>query len=101
VLHQLERGDGLAELPSRLCIAQRRVVAVHGGADNAPGDAVAGLVQARQRGLQPARARQPRAVGQAHLVEDQFARVRGAQAELAVDRVRGEARRAALDQEGR
>jgi len=41
------------KLASAFCIAQRGVVAIHGRANGAPTDAVAGLVEAHQRALRP------------------------------------------------
>ncbi len=55
LLHELVRGDRLiAELLAELRVLQRAVVAGHGRANRAPGNAVARLVQAAQRRLQSA-----------------------------------------------
>jgi hypothetical protein len=43
----------------RMVYCARRFVAIHGGADDAPADAVARLRKARQRTFQPLGARQP------------------------------------------
>jgi hypothetical protein len=75
------------------------VEAGDGGADRAPGDAVAGLGQAAERTLQALHVRQAVGVRHAHVVEEQRAGDRGAQAHLVLDFLRGEARHALLDQE--
>src|SRR5882757_7038884 len=52
VLHELVRRDGLVgELLARFCVLQRSVVAGHGGAERAPTNSVAGLIQAAERAL--------------------------------------------------
>ena len=56
----------------------------HGGAHRPPRNAVAGLGETHQRALEAGRSRKDRVVGQAHVVEHQFARVRRQQRELAL-----------------
>ena len=54
-LDQLMAGDRLvAKLLAQEGVLQRRVVAGHSCADGSPGDAVAGLVEAHERGLEAA-----------------------------------------------
>ena len=75
-------GDRLVEHDPAPGVAEGLVVAGHGRADRAPGDAVAGLGQAHQRALEPARLRQNGVLRQVHVLEVDLAGVamRGARA---------------------
>ena len=53
LLRELVRRDGLAEHLTPLRVGERRAVAVERGAHDAPDDAVARLVEARERAAQP------------------------------------------------
>ena len=99
LLRQLVGGDRLVELLARDAVGDRRLEAVTGCAQRAEDDAVAGLVQARQRAAQSGDLGQDGVGRQSYLVEDQLAGDRGAQRHLRVDLVGGEARRARRDDE--
>ena len=73
-LGELERRDRLAELHALLGVVERRLVAGPAGAGGAPQDAVAGLVEARQRAAHGGHLGQAGRVGQAHVVEHELAR---------------------------
>ena len=68
-------------------------------ADDAPGDAVARLREARQRALEALRRRQQVRLGHDDVVEEQRRGDRGAQRELALDLGRRESLHALLDDE--
>ena len=87
---------GLAELLTLLGVTQGRVVAIQSGTDGAPGDAVAGAVQAAQRSAEARTAREQVVLGHLDVLEDQFAGIGGAQAPLAGHLGRGESFHAAL-----
>jgi hypothetical protein len=82
-LLDLRGGDRLAvELHALLGVAERLVVAGHGGADRAPGDPVAGLGEAHQRALEPAGLREERVVADPHVLQRELAGVAGEEGEL-------------------
>ena len=91
--------ERLVELRSRLRVVERRQVAGARRADGAPHDAVARLVQARERTRQPLRAGKLARRRHTHVLEHQLRRDGRAQRELPLDVVAREARRAALHQE--
>ncbi len=99
LLGELEPGDRAAELDPALGVVEGGGVAVAGGADGAPEDAVAGLVEGGQRSAQPGDAGQDGVGRQHHLVEGELAGHRGAQGQLAVHVGDGEAGHAGFDQE--
>ena len=68
--------------------AQRRLEAVAGGAERAPHDAVARLVEARERPAQPARVGKQRGCRQPHVVEVQLGLDRRPHRQLRLDRRR-------------
>ena len=82
-----------------LRVLERRFEAGAGRADRAPDDPVAGLVEAGERAFQRAHLGQDGVGGQAHVVEQQLGGDRGAQAELLVDVLGGEALGALGDEE--
>ena len=100
LLHQLVAGDRLAgELDALLGVLEGGLVAVHGRAEAAPGDAVARLVEAHQGVLDADRLGQQVGGRDAAVLEAELGGDRGAQRELAVLIAGGEARRALLDEE--
>ena len=92
LLRELEGRQRLAELRALERVGQRLLVARAGRADRAPEDAVARLVQAAQRALEPADLGEHRVAGQPQVVEGQLGRDRGPQRQLALDLGGGEAR---------
>ena len=74
-LGQLERPDRLTELLAGPRVLDRALQAGPRRAGDAPGDAVAGLGQARQGALQPGYAGEYGIGGEADLIEVQFGRV--------------------------
>src|SRR5881396_985068 len=96
---ELVAGDRAVELLPLLGIAERGQVAGARGAERAPHDAVARLVETRERAAEALGARQQRRRRHAHVLQHQLRGDRGAERELPLDVVRREAGRAALDQE--
>ena len=92
-LHRLVRRQRTAEQHALGGVVEHFLQAGLRGADRAPGDAVARLGQAAQRTLQALHVGQAGAVRHAHVVEEQRAGDRGAQAHLLVDFLRLEAGR--------
>ncbi len=93
------RGDGPAvELLAHNRIGARRFVAIHGGADDAPADAISRLRKARQRRFQPLRLGQPATLAHAAIGKRKARRNRRAHRPFAVNVRRGEAGRTALHQ---
>ena len=73
-LDELMAGDGLVvELLSGFGVLQRGRVAVHGRADGAPTDAVAGLIEAHQRAFEAPCAGQQVGCGHVHVLKRQAA----------------------------
>src|SRR5258705_4641469 len=85
LLDELERADGLAELDALLRVLERPVVAAHGGADDAPGDAVARLRETGQRALDTLHAGQLVLQRDAAVLEGQLRGDGGAHRELPRD----------------
>ena len=101
LLHELEGGERAAELLALLGVGHRRVHAALADAHAARGHAEAARVQRGHRHLEAlADLAEQRVVGHLDAVEEQLRGVRGAQAELAVDRGRGEALGVGGHQEG-
>src|SRR5262249_59670974 len=98
LLDELERRDGLAELDPLLRVLERPVVAGHRRAHGAPGDAVARLIEARQRPLEALHAGEAVLQWNLAILERQLGGDRRAHRELAVDVERRKARRALLDE---
>src|SRR5215467_4700278 len=98
LLHELERRDRLAELDALLRVLERPIVAAHRGADGAPRDAVARLVETAQRAAQALHVRKLVRERNLAVLEGELGGDRGAHRELAVDVERRESRRAPLDQ---
>src|SRR5881296_2409186 len=100
LLHQLVPGDRLAE---RLALGRVRDRCVDRGlrrADGARGHGVAARVERGHRDLESlADLAEPCAVGHAHVIEDELARVRRAKTELPVDRLRSVRTLLAVDEE--
>src|SRR3954471_11902890 len=84
-LGELEAGDRPPVLHARLRVLERRLVTRAPGADRAPADAVARLVQARERPAHALDLGQHRVGGQAHVVERELGADRRAQRQLVVD----------------
>ena len=100
LLHELEARDRAVELPALLRVLDRLVHAALGDPDAAGRDAVAAAVERRHRDLEAvADLAEHLVVGHLDLVERQLGGVGGAQAELAVDLLRGEARAVGRDEE--
>mmetsp|Transcript_41417 Transcript_41417/g.97041 ORF Transcript_41417/g.97041 Transcript_41417/m.97041 type:complete len:470 (+) Transcript_41417:1594-3003(+) len=99
LLDQLVGRERLAKLLAVQHVLARGVPAVFRGAERAPGDAVAGAVQASERALQAAHLREGVLLGAEHLVHHDLAGDRRAQAHLAVDGRRGQALPALLQHE--
>src|SRR5690348_16589008 len=70
-----------------------------GGAERARGDAVARIIKTGKRTLEPADAGETISFGHTHVVHDDLAGGRRAQAELAFDLGRGQTLHAALENE--
>ncbi len=92
-LLDLELRDDLVEHHPLLGVRERFFVARHRRAQRSPGNSVAGLGEAHERALEPARAGKNRVGGQMHVAEDQLARVAGAQRELPLQVLRCESLR--------
>src|SRR5262249_4618716 len=99
LLDQLVGGDGAAELLAVQRIVARRQPAELGGAQGTPGYAVARVVEAAERTLEPADIGQQVALRHEDVFHYDLAGHRRAQRELALDRGRGEAGHAALQDE--
>ena len=99
LLGELEPGDRLVELHPVLRILQRCSVAVASGTDDSPADAVARLVEARERCAQPPRLRELRIGGQSNIREGDVALDGGAHRELRRDGSGHEPRRLRGDDE--
>ena len=99
LLGELERRDRLPELHTLLRVVQGRLEARARGAHHAPDDAVSGLVQARERTLEPFDPWQHRARGKAHVVHHELARHARAKRHLLVDVGGAEPRRVARHDE--
>src|SRR5262249_20676118 len=99
---ELVLADGGAELPALPGVARAGVEAGLGDADRAPGDAVAPLLERRGGDVRDAEADAADEARPRHPagVQGDPGEHRGAGAEEAADRGRGEPRRAALDEEG-
>src|SRR5204863_582099 len=85
LLDQLVRGEWPAELLAVESVLTRRVPAEFRGAQGAPRDAVARVIETTERPLQALDAGQPVFLGDEDIVEDDLAGDRGAQTELAFD----------------
>ena len=99
LLLKLEATDGSVKLNALLGVAKGCVVAVHGCTDGAPGDAVAGRIQAAQGSPQAGFVRQEILLGNFHVVEDELTGGGGAQRPFVVGFRRREAFHATLDNE--
>ena len=95
-LHQLGGGQRAVELLAVQRVLAGGVPAEFRRAHGAPGDAVAGLVQAAKRAFQAFDIRQQVVVRHKHIVHDDFAGDRRAQRELAVNLRHAQARHAAI-----
>ncbi|MEY3262096.1 MAG: hypothetical protein RLZZ620_1147 [Pseudomonadota bacterium] len=98
-LNELERRDGLVELDAGLGVLDGRVVTGHRRAERAPGDAKAGVVEARERPTEALHAGEQAILGDAAVLEDELGGDRGLQGVFAVHLRRGEARVTLLDDE--
>ena len=85
LLHQLVRGQWAAELLAVHRVLACLQIAVFGRAQRAPGDAVAGAVQASERAFQAAHVGEGVFFRAKHFIHDDFAGDAGAQADLAMD----------------
>ena len=102
LLHELEARDRAAELRALLRVGDRRVEAALRDADAAGAERDAAVVERRHRDLEAgAELAEPVGVGDADAVEEELGGVLRAQAELALDRPRLEARRVGRDDEAR
>src|SRR5215204_4580461 len=99
LLHELRLRERAAELLALERVLPRRVPAELGRAHGAPGDAVAGPVEAAERAFQPRGVRQKRLFPDLDPVHDDFAGYRGAERQLAADLRRREALHALLEHE--
>jgi len=95
----MEAADRLAELLAVGGVLAGDLEAVHGGADRAPRDAVAGLGQTRQRPLHPCHLGEDVLGGDVHVLKADLARDRRTEAELLVDLVRRDPVAVGLDEE--
>ena len=99
LLDQLVGGQRAAELLAVQRVLAGAVPAVFGGAERAPGDAVARAVQAGERTLQALHFGEGVFFGAEHAVHHDLAGDAGAQADLAVDRRGAQALHALLEHE--
>ena len=98
-LDELVGGQGPAELLAVQRVLARGVPAEFGRAQGAPGDAEASAVQAGEGAFQALHLGEGVLLGREHVVHDDFAGDRGAQAHLAVDGRGGEALHALVQDE--
>src|SRR5260370_20670768 len=96
-LDELVARERARELPARLHVVERAMVAASRRAERAPRDSVTRLRQAGEGPTQTTRLRQMVALAEAHVLEHQFRRYRRAHRELAVDIARREPGRPLLD----
>src|SRR5205823_12331863 len=98
-LHQLLGGDGDSELPALARIGDGLFETRARGAQDAEGNAEAGIVETGERRLQPLRLREPRAFADLDLVEVERAGEADAHAELVGNVAGGRTSAVALDDE--